>query len=312
MEQKIAATRIVLIADQSSAVRKWYRVKLNLSSIILIGVLLTLSGIWFRYSSTYIGLLRYSASSNCKTIGCGGFLELNWIRYIQPYEKIALFTYGLPGLLADRFFNILIEFVGDLLMRSSFGWVVFILMDTVLYILLLPFWGIAAVGVPFSLIKAVAGKWLHFNTSLAVLLGLMGTYILIGIPAYQINPLPYKSPFTDTSAEVRDVQRRSDLEVLIIALLHYMQDTEQIPPQLSLEFQDVASGKLDLCPLIIPKQLGCMPFDPLIPKETSCMNSCNRMYDTGYQISFDAQNRLFRGRAPKAETKNELVVEKSF
>lgn len=135
-------------------------------------------------------------------------------------------------------------------------------------------------------------------TLIEVLLVIVIIAILAAIVIVAINPGRQISQANNT-------QRRSDVSTLLNAVHQYSIDNRgTLPANITATAANVSNAGTDICADIVPTYVAALPFDPTATGAhfTSCAD-----YDTGYQISTDANGRVVVD-APGAELTETITV----
>ena len=128
-----------------------------------------------------------------------------------------------------------------------------------------------------------------------VIIAILAAIVIIAInPGRQIS-------------QANNTQRSSDVQSILNATHQYAIDNRGVLPT---EITDTATvvgstdGQIDICTLVVPTYMAEMPFDPTATGAgfTDCTD-----YDTGYNISVDANGRLTVA-APSAELSRTISV----
>lgn len=130
-------------------------------------------------------------------------------------------------------------------------------------------------------------------TLIEVLLVIVIIAILAGIVIIAINPGKQISQANNT-------QRSSDTKAMLDAVHQYaIENRGTMPANITAVPTVVGSavGQIDICADLVPTYVAAMPFDPTAAGAhyTDCAD-----YDTGYQVSVDANSRVTVS-APDAE-----------
>ncbi|MFA6917824.1 MAG: type II secretion system protein [Candidatus Gracilibacteria bacterium] len=138
-------------------------------------------------------------------------------------------------------------------------------------------------------------------TLIEVLLVIVIIAILAGIVIIAINPGRQISQANNT-------QRSSDVKAVLDAVHQYAIDNRGVMPATITDTPTIiGSGdtQIDLCTdLLVPDYLAAMPFDPTA---TDAVYTDCTTYNTGYQISVDANNRITVS-APSAELEETITI----
>jgi len=120
---------------------------------------------------------------------------------------------------------------------------------------------------------------------LLVVIGILA--ILLAITLIAINP-------ARQFGQANNTRKRSDVLQVLNAIHQYVAENKgQLPPNLSALAVDTATNLsntgVDLCANLMPSYIPALPTDPSL--NTPAITDC-AAYDTGYQITRDAQNRV--------------------
>lgn len=137
-------------------------------------------------------------------------------------------------------------------------------------------------------------------TLVEILLVIVIIAILAAIVIVAINPGRQISQANNT-------QRSSDVTNILNATHQYGIDSRGVlPSEITTTPTVVGSGtdQIDICAYLVPTYIAAMPFDPTADgaEYTDCTT-----YDTGYNISVDANGRLTVS-APSAELSETISV----
>lgn len=137
-------------------------------------------------------------------------------------------------------------------------------------------------------------------TLIEVMLVIVIIAILAAIVIIAINPGRQISQANNT-------QRSSDVNAILGAVQQFAIDNRgTLPTGITTTPTVIGSGaaQIDICASLVPTYVAEMPFDPTATGAgyTSCTT-----YDTGYQISADANNRL-TVTAPGAELSETISI----
>ncbi len=130
-------------------------------------------------------------------------------------------------------------------------------------------------------------------TLVEVLLVVVIIAILAAVVIVAINPGRQISQANDT-------QRSSDVKAILDAVHEYSIDNRGVLPATITDTPtNVGSGELDvdICAILVPTYIAEMPFDPT---DADALYTDCTTYDTGYNISVDANGRITVS-APGAE-----------
>ncbi len=78
-------------------------------------------------------------------------------------------------------------------------------------------------------------------------------------------------------------QRQADVNTIAQAIKAYYDTNHQLPPQITNSNQQIQTGGLDLCSILLPKYLTLFPVDPEIYNGQP-LNTCQYHYQTGYDV----------------------------
>jgi len=137
-------------------------------------------------------------------------------------------------------------------------------------------------------------------TLVEILLVIVIIAILAAIVIVAINPGRQISQANNT-------QRSSDVTTLLNATYQYGMDNRGVlPSEITTTPTVVGSGtgQIDVCSYLVPTYIVAMPFDPTA---TGALYTSCTTYDTGYNISVDANGRLTVS-APSAELSETITV----
>lgn len=139
-------------------------------------------------------------------------------------------------------------------------------------------------------------------TLIEVLLVIVIIAILAGIVVIAINPGRQISQANNT-------QRISDVKAILNAVHQYsIANRGVLPTEITAVATVIGSGngQVNICSILVPTYIASMPYDPTATgaSYTDCTN-----YNTGYQISKGADNRITVS-APSAELQ-ETISERS-
>ena len=129
--------------------------------------------------------------------------------------------------------------------------------------------------------------------------------ILAGIVLVAINP-------SRQFSQANNSQRSSNVNAILNAVGQYMADNKGAIPD-SADITTTAkpigsgSGKVDLCADLMPKYLPSLPVDPTVTTGAVIDCSVSGGYDTGYEITKDANGRITIS-APDAELSASISV----
>lgn len=120
---------------------------------------------------------------------------------------------------------------------------------------------------------------------LLVVIGILA--ILLAITLIAINP-------ARQFGQANNTRRRSDILQILNAIHQYVAENKgQLPPNLiNLAVAtptNLSNAGVDLCANLMPNYIPALPTEPSL--NTPAITSCTT-YDTGYQITKDAQNRI--------------------
>jgi len=120
---------------------------------------------------------------------------------------------------------------------------------------------------------------------LLVVIGILA--ILLAITLIAINP-------ARQFGQANNTRKRSDVLQVLNAIHQYVAENKgQLPPNLSALAvatpTNLSNTGVDLCANLMPSYIPALPTDPSL--NTSAITDC-AVYDTGYQITRDAQNRI--------------------
>ena len=120
---------------------------------------------------------------------------------------------------------------------------------------------------------------------LLVVIGILA--ILLAITLIAINP-------ARQFGQANNTRKRSDVLQILNAIHQYVAENKgQLPPNLSsltvATPTNLSNTGVDLCANLMPSYIPALPTDPSINKPA--ITDCST-YDTGYQITRDAQNRI--------------------
>jgi len=120
---------------------------------------------------------------------------------------------------------------------------------------------------------------------LLVVIGILA--ILLAITLIAINP-------ARQFGQANNTRKRSDVLQILNAIHQYVAENKgQLPPNLSALAvatpTNLSNTGVDLCANLMPSYIPALPTDPSL--NTSAITDC-AVYDTGYQITRDAQNRI--------------------
>jgi len=117
-----------------------------------------------------------------------------------------------------------------------------------------------------------------------VVIGLIA--ILAAIVIIAINP-------ARQFAQGRNSQRTSNVNAILNGVGQYIADNKgNLPTQITSSVQNVSKGGADLCAVLVPTYLPSLVVDPNVNSGPIQAADCGTAYDTGYQISHDATNRV--------------------
>lgn len=137
-------------------------------------------------------------------------------------------------------------------------------------------------------------------TLIELLLVIVILAILAGIVIVAINP-------ARQVAQANNAQRSSDVRAVLDAVHEYAVDQRGVMPTEITAVPTVIGsgvGQIDICTYLVPTYVTAMPFDPTATggAYTDCTS-----YDTQYNISIDANNRVTVA-APGAELAETISV----
>ena len=120
---------------------------------------------------------------------------------------------------------------------------------------------------------------------LLVVIGILA--ILLAITLIAINP-------ARQFGQANNTRRRSDVLQILNAIHQYVAENKgQLPPNLSTlavaTATNLSNVGVDLCANLMPNYIPALPTEPSL--NTAAITACTT-YDTGYQITRDAQNRI--------------------
>ena len=121
---------------------------------------------------------------------------------------------------------------------------------------------------------------------LLVVIGILA--ILLAITLIAINP-------ARQFGQANNTRKRSDVLQILNAIHQYVAENKgQLPANLSALAADTATNLsntgVDLCADLMPNYIPALPTDPSL--NSAAITDCAVAYDTGYQITRDAQNRI--------------------
>lgn len=137
-------------------------------------------------------------------------------------------------------------------------------------------------------------------TLIEVLLVIVIIAILAGIVIIAINPGRQIS-------QANNAQRSSDTTAVLDAIHQFaIENRGTMPATITDTATVIGSGEaqIDLCADLVPTYVAAMPFDPTA--EGAHYTDCTD-YDTGYQVSVDANSRVTVA-APSAELDETITV----
>lgn len=124
--------------------------------------------------------------------------------------------------------------------------------------------------------------------------------ILAAIVIVAINP-------ARQFAQARDTQRVSDASAILNAIGQYMADNKGIiPAGINSSDQEIKSGGLDLCAVLVPTYIAALPVDPSQTNSVS-VTDCSSQYTTNYLVSTTTGNRI-KVSAPAAEITKPIEI----
>ena len=129
---------------------------------------------------------------------------------------------------------------------------------------------------------------------LLVVIGILT--VLLAIVLIAINPARQFKQASNT-------QRRSDVNAILNAVNQYAADNNgAIPSGVTGTATNISDSEIDICDDLVPTYIAEMPVDPTAGTWSSCSD-----YDTGYDISSSAANRI-TVEAPSTELSEEISV----
>lgn len=126
-------------------------------------------------------------------------------------------------------------------------------------------------------------KKLKGFTLVEVLLVVVIIAILAAVVVVAINP-------GRQLAQTNNTQRWTDVEAILNAVVQYETGNRgAVPTGITATATEIGSavGQINICAALVPLYIPKMPVDPQNGSWTSCAT-----YDTGYNISVDANNRV--------------------
>ncbi len=118
---------------------------------------------------------------------------------------------------------------------------------------------------------------------LLVVIGILA--ILMGIVLIAINP-------ARQFAQANDTTRQNSVTQILNAVGQYSADNKgQLPAGFPSSPTEVSKAGYDLCQYVSPTYIPSLPVDPKATT-TSPVTDCTSSYDTGFQISKDANGRV--------------------
>ncbi|MDD3861996.1 MAG: type II secretion system protein [Candidatus Gracilibacteria bacterium] len=137
-------------------------------------------------------------------------------------------------------------------------------------------------------------------TLIEVLLVIVIIAILAGIVIIAVNPGRQISQANNT-------QRSSDVKAILDAVHQFAVESRGVMPDAITEAATTigsGDGQIDICTDLVPTYITAMPADPT--SDGAGYTDCDT-YDTGYQISIDADNRVTVS-APSAELEETISI----
>lgn len=122
---------------------------------------------------------------------------------------------------------------------------------------------------------------------LLVVIGILA--ILLSITLIAINP-------ARQFGQANNTRRRSDVLQVLNTIHQFVAENKGVlPPEILAMPVDTATiirktGGVDLCARIMPNYIPALPTEPSL--NTAAITDCTLDYNTGYQVSRDAQNRI--------------------
>ncbi len=120
---------------------------------------------------------------------------------------------------------------------------------------------------------------------LLVVIGILA--ILLSIVLIAINP-------ARQFGQANNTKRSSDVTAILNAVGAYAADNHGVlPAPITALSADVSTAGTDLCSVLVPTYISALPTDPSlnVPAVGPCP-AAPATYDTGYNISKDANNRV--------------------
>jgi type IV pilus assembly protein PilA len=102
--------------------------------------------------------------------------------------------------------------------------------------------------------------------------------------------------------KANDAQRISNVNAILNAVGQYTVDNKgALPAGITSTARNISDGAANICNDLVPEYLAALPADPKKTDQSISDSECGGTYDTGYQISKDADNRV-TVTAPDAES----------
>lgn len=135
---------------------------------------------------------------------------------------------------------------------------------------------------------------------LLVVIGILA--ILLSIVLIAINP-------ARQFGQANNTKRQSDVTAILNAVSAYTADNKgNLPAVITTTATDVSTAGIDLCSSLVPTYISALPTDPKL--NTNAVGPCPTApatYDTGYNISKDANGRITVA-APNADNGATITV----
>ncbi len=139
---------------------------------------------------------------------------------------------------------------------------------------------------------------------LLVVIGILA--ILLAVTLIAINP-------ARQFEQANDVQRRSDVNVILNAINQYSIDQSELPgdglgsPDLiTTSDRNISSSEVNICALLRPLYVAALPTDPDSSHVGSSLSPCPGSYDTEYAVRKTPDGRIVVS-APNASTTVEVT-----
>jgi len=123
-----------------------------------------------------------------------------------------------------------------------------------------------------------------------------------------LTPTPQsESPSASESAAQNNIQRRSDLNVILNTLVLYRSENQgNLPSGITTETKTISSADADICSALVPYFTAALPTDPLTRHGN--IVDCDTFYDTGYTISVSGADHTITATAPLAQLEETIEV----